>query len=479
MSLPAFKTVAVIGAGISGVVTAAHLKAAGLDVVVFERSAKAGGVWVYDEQKPLEPSYPSEKASVATNPPPCLPANNDPQDFRRKVRAPPGPCYLGLQNNVGTRLLQTTLNPFPPGTPDFVSHTVLREYVETTVRRTGVDEVTRYQTSVESVEKVGDTWTVSIVKEDPNAADEEIRETSPTHSDQHFDSVVVASGHYHAARVPNIPGLSEWKSRWPTRIQHSKGYRNPEHFTGKTVFLLGAGTSSTDIAKELGPVAKTIYQSSRGGAFDFPASFLPPNAKRVSGVASFDMAACAIPNAINLTSGQKVCSVDEVILCTGYLVSLPFLRQYHEDDTPATEANDRVLVTDGTQYHNLHKDIFYIPDPSLMFVGVPFFTATFSLFEFQAMTVAAFLSNKAELPSRDDMRAEYLAKVERRGSGKKFHSLRGEEEGYVSELLEWINKDAKVQGRKAIPGHTEAWKVAKAEQMERIQALFARETAIR
>ena len=39
------QNVAVIGAGISGVVSSIHLKAAGLDVTVFERSTSAGGVW--------------------------------------------------------------------------------------------------------------------------------------------------------------------------------------------------------------------------------------------------------------------------------------------------------------------------------------------------------------------------------------------------------------------------------------------------
>lgn len=44
------KSVAVIGAGISGVVTAAHLKNEGIDVTIFERSSAAGGVWyVYHE----------------------------------------------------------------------------------------------------------------------------------------------------------------------------------------------------------------------------------------------------------------------------------------------------------------------------------------------------------------------------------------------------------------------------------------------
>lgn len=38
-------SVAVIGAGISGVVSAAHLLAVGLNVTVFERNKAAGGVW--------------------------------------------------------------------------------------------------------------------------------------------------------------------------------------------------------------------------------------------------------------------------------------------------------------------------------------------------------------------------------------------------------------------------------------------------
>lgn len=37
--------VGIVGAGISGVVVGAHLKAAGIDITVFERSSEAGGVW--------------------------------------------------------------------------------------------------------------------------------------------------------------------------------------------------------------------------------------------------------------------------------------------------------------------------------------------------------------------------------------------------------------------------------------------------
>jgi cation diffusion facilitator CzcD-associated flavoprotein CzcO len=39
------KRVAVIGAGVSGAVSAKHLKESGIEVVVFERSKQAGGNW--------------------------------------------------------------------------------------------------------------------------------------------------------------------------------------------------------------------------------------------------------------------------------------------------------------------------------------------------------------------------------------------------------------------------------------------------
>ena len=58
-----------------------------------------------------------------------------------------------------------------------------------------------------------------------------------------FDAVVVASGHYHAPRIPDIPGLAESKAKWPSRIQHSKAYRRPSGFEDKVgLFQLLAGT---------------------------------------------------------------------------------------------------------------------------------------------------------------------------------------------------------------------------------------------
>ncbi|RYN47645.1 hypothetical protein AA0114_g7622 [Alternaria tenuissima] len=474
MSFPSNR-VAVIGAGISGVVAAAHLKKEGIEVVVFERSSAAGGIWRYDERKPLEPSYSSAKRSRADS----VHASEDLEEVESLLHAPPGPCYVGLKNNVSTRLLETTLNQFPPGTEDYVTHDVLCDYIQATTLSTGVHELTQYDTDVRSVIKNGRLWTVETATLQTDAQGVLRRHESS----QNFDAVVVASGHYHAPRIPDTPGLADWKRQFPDRVQHSKLYRKPENAHNKNYLLVGGSVSATDIARELSPYANKIIQSQRNGKFDLPPSMLPDNAYRVDEIVSYDeprvntLASLKdtqpIPATVTLKSGAKICDIHHVILCTGYHLTLPFLSQLTSDETPVDQADETLLVTDGTQFHNLHKDIFFINDPTLAFVGVPFFTATFTLFEFQAMVVAKVLSGQAKLPSKDAMRLEYNVRVETKGYGKAFHSLRDQEASYVKELIAWVNSDLEKAGKERLRGHSDKWHSAKAEQMERMKAFFA------
>lgn len=246
----------------------------------------------------------------------------------------------------------------------------------------------------------------------------------------------------------------------------------------QNVLLIGGGVSSMDIAREISPVSQTIYQSTRGGIFDIPAVALPDNASRIAEVAYFqinelpDYSNEHLPMSVHLKSGQILQNIDEIVLCTGYQMALPFLPQYNSNSVPVNEADDSTLVTDGTQIHNLHRDIFYIPDPTLVFVGIPFYTATFTLFEFQAIVVAEVFSGNAQLPPAKEMRKEYLEKTRIKGYRRNFHSLKNEEDLYVTQLLDWVNGDRAQQSLLPIEGHTGSWMEAKAEQVERLKQLF-------
>jgi hypothetical protein len=214
-----------------------------------------------------------------------------------------------------------------------------------------------------------------------------------------------------------------------------------------------------DVGREASRFAKKIHQSSRGGPFDVPLAMFSPETERIAGIASFNIPPVGqdTPGSVTLVDGTVLNDIDRVVICTGYLFTLPFLLDLHDDSITREQANDTVLVTDGTQMHNLHKDIFYIPDPTLAFVGIPFYTATFSFFEFQAIAVAAVFSSRAWVPSEEEMRIEYAERVKRKGSGRALHNLKGVSVEYVDELVEWLNAHAEVTGAEKVEGYSKEW----------------------
>lgn len=240
--------------------------------------------------------------------------------------------------------------------------------------------------------------------------------------------------------------------------------------------MIGGAVSSLDIAKEISPVANRVYQSTRNGSFDLPATALPKGASRVAEVTEFKHHPSDslehLPLAAQLKSGEILEGIDRIILATGYQMTLPFFPQFNNNSIDVTEADESVLITDGTQIHNLHRDIFYIPDSTLAFVGIPFYTATFSLFDFQAIAVAAHFSGVAQLPPQESLRAEYQDRVKTKGYRREFHSLKGEEEGYVDRLLEWVNSERERHGLPSLEGHSESWREAKEALIKRMTALL-------
>lgn len=244
--------------------------------------------------------------------------------------------------------------------------------------------------------------------------------------------------------------------------------------------MIGSGVSSTDIARELGPIAHQIYQVSRGGVLDLPEALLPANSERVTEIACFTLPETIsiltekspLPGIVKLKDGRILQGIHSVILATGYHMSYPFLPELHADNVRSEAADDVTLVTDGQQTHNLHEDIFYIPDPTLAFIGVPYHVATFSLFEFQAIALAAVYSGRTLLPSQDDMRTIYRTRLGTRGTGRFFHSLKnpGAEVAYVNALVELVNKG--LSRAEKMRGHSDKWLEGYKKRQEKITQLL-------
>ncbi|KAH8163563.1 hypothetical protein CIB48_g4691 [Xylaria polymorpha] len=463
------KSVAVIGAGISGVASAAHLINEGLEVAVFERTGTIGGVWCYDERVDKEPPFPN-----------TIPPAQDWTDVETEglkaaealiLHGPPGPCYAGLKNNVPTSLMKSSLLPWPEGTEEFIDQGRIVRYLQDIARLHHVTEHVQFHTRVESVTKpAGDAqWTVktSTLRVEDNTF-------SVLKRSESFDTVVIASGHYHIPFVPDIPGLAAWKTRFPDRVMHSKSYRTPEPFRGKTILLVGAGASSLDIAREVDAIGGKVYQSRRESKYDLTASRLPEAVKRVAMAAEFivdeidvSQPVCngantgAITGKIVLEDETTLENIDYVVIATGYITSYPFLGDLEQPSVAWEDADETVVITaDGYTTHNLHKDIFYIPDPTLVFIGVSQLVSTFSLFDFQARVMAKVLGGHVRLPTESAMKAEQKERKARFQPGDRFHALLLGEQAYIGEVLSWVNADLTKVGLAPMEGMDAKWLTA-------------------
>jgi cation diffusion facilitator CzcD-associated flavoprotein CzcO len=379
----------------------------------------------------------------------------------------------------------SALAPWPEGTERFVGQKNVEEYIQKLAKDHGSDAVTLFHTRVDEVRKTtdGSKWAVRAVTLEKREEDARLVETH-----FQFDLLVIASGHYNMPKIPDVEGLADWKASYPARVTHSKQYRSPEKYRGQNVLVIGAGVSALDICRELSGVANKTWQSVRGGKFDLPASLLPENTIPVPEVTKFDTHSTAVPKEsqpedkgpavpgiIELKDGLVLDDVDHVILATGYMTSYPFLAHLHSDNTRTAEAGEETLVTlDGEMTHNLHRDIIYIPDPTLAFVGVPYYVASFSLFDFQAQAVARVFAGKARLPAKTEMRREYGERVEQTGLGRGFHSLhgRGLEMAYVQGLVDWMNSSLAGTGEPLMLGHSEGWKQGYDELKAKTMASF-------
>ena len=71
---------------------------------------------------------------------------------------------------------------------------------------------------------------------------------------EHFDAVMVCTGHHAEKKMPQFEGEKEFKGQ----IIHSHDYRDHRGYEDKRVVVVGIGNSGGDVAVELGKVSKQV-----------------------------------------------------------------------------------------------------------------------------------------------------------------------------------------------------------------------------
>ncbi|KAF2664442.1 FAD/NAD(P)-binding domain-containing protein [Microthyrium microscopicum] len=372
------KSVAVIGAGAAGAVTAAALAAEGaFDVIrVFERRGEPGGTWIYD----------SDPEAIKTLQPGKLPPEIDPPlAFPSHL---PHISKPSSQTNVPDIDMSFSDQPFPYGT--FVPHWIPRQYIgdyfathrvdKCLVLNTTVEDVTRAYTKVDTSREV---WRLTLRRFDAS------RQVDVWWKEE-FDALIIANGHYSVPFIPQVPGLEPYMVKFPNRVSHSRSYRSPELYTNKRVLVIGNSASGKDITTELvhsGIVKLPVYQSRRSRS-RWDGNEPPEGVAWKPVIVEYDK----IAGDIIFQDDPRLRSteIDAVIYCTGYKPSFPFWNS----KVNGGQLFDYSTGTLINSYQHTFSRKF--PD-SLGIFGFPR-VLTFRSFEYQAVALARLFAGRNATP---------------------------------------------------------------------------------
>lgn len=372
MMTTTIRNVAVIGAGPSGLVACKVLSTFGFNVTCYERESMRGGLWNY-YAKPIHSDVP----------------NRDPhQDALEWTSA----MYDDLETNVDKNTMAYGTAKMDPAVPLFMDRMEVLGYIRQYGKE--VDDFIKYSHRVVDVCK-NVKWTVKSIHCDTEIKDE-------------YDAVVFATGNYNVPNIPDRKGLKEWDQKFPGSIIHSKEYRKAEYYRDKNVVVVGGSISAYDIVKQVSKTANSVYQSIRSRKVI--ELLRTKSAIILADVVKFNVDDKSIID----VDGNKIENVDMVIFATGYLRSYPALKQINNSDYP--------IVTDGFRLHNLYQHIFYINDPSLVFLATMNSIVPFPTAEAQIIWIALIWQGQLNLPTIEQQREWVQKRVEERGEGAKFHT---------------------------------------------------------
>ena len=467
------RTIAIVGAGPSGVVAAKYLRAekAFDKIVLFEQRSRPGGIWIYTGEQRDEnlfdipqtnpnkdvqkPEWQSKEA-VANG-------SIDTNGINGASRIPSflSPMYEKLETNIPRGLMGFQDLDWPSDSQLFPTHQTVLKYIDD--YSADVQNLVRYCTQVTSINpvdpnKTSSSWTVTTRNLITNEDTSEV-----------YDAVIVANGHFIVPYIPPMDGIKEWAAQHPGRISHSKYYRKPEDFNTKKVIVVGNSASGADVSAQIAEFCqKPLLWSTRSQSM-FSATH---------GTAGEDQKRREVPpikkfipasRGVIFEDGTEEHDIDAIVFATGYFYSLPFLQDVKPE-----------LITTGERVNNTYQHLFYAPRPTLSFLALNQRVIPFPIAEAQSAVLARVYSGRLSLPPLSDMRKWERVIEEEMGAGRNFHLLPfPKDANYINAMSRWAlsaeNKEGlENKGKGKIPPIWGEWQYWCRENFPKIRQAFGK-----
>lgn len=191
--------IAIVGAGIAGLVCAKVLTEDGFAVEVFDRAPDIGGVW---------------------------------SETRR---------YPGLRAQSTKNTYHFSDHPMPADYPRVLDGARMQEYLSSYVRAFGLTDRLRLRTEVVAADPVEGGWLL------------EIRDADGVHRTS-CDHLIIANGVFSEPEIPDFAGATAF-ARAGGQLGHSTQFLDVEAVRDRAAVVVGYGAAAADLATEISKVA--------------------------------------------------------------------------------------------------------------------------------------------------------------------------------------------------------------------------------
>lgn len=226
--------VAVIGAGVSGLLAARHLLRCGLRPSIFEQSQAVGGAW-----------------------------NSRSASFK---------MWEGLTLNLSKYTCCFSDFPWQDYEEDFASQRDMQEYLERYASTFVEKEYFKFGCTVTKVQKSHAFSNTTKEEVCSQYKVEWVEEGKSNSQYKEFDAVVIASGFFSAPVVPDY--LKLLAGDYGNKISHSSLYTSSEKYANQTVAIIGGSFSAHEIAANVQRHAKKVINVFPRTPYIFP-RYLP------------------------------------------------------------------------------------------------------------------------------------------------------------------------------------------------------------
>ncbi|CAG9859117.1 unnamed protein product [Phyllotreta striolata] len=371
--------IAIIGAGAAGLAALRHSLQEQHSCEVFEQTGSIGGTWNYTDE-------------IGTD------------HFGLPVHSS---MYQGLRTNLPKELMQFEDFPFRSPERSYVGQSDVLRYIKDYAEQFRLMSYIKFFTTVVRVSPLEHgRWSLDV--KDLKLGSIETKT---------FDAVFVCVGNYKTPFLPAFKGVETFRGA----TIHSHSFRKTAPFADKRVLIVGSGPSGLDIARLINTVAKKVILSHRSPWN--PLNVLPEEILKKPEIREFK------EHSVVFNDGTEE-DIDNVVFCTGYLYSFPFL-----SDECKIQVEDKWV-----KY--LYKQIININHPTMAFIGIPYQIFPFVIFGIQVRFFLAYLSGKFTASKNDMMGDLTIYMNQRRDRGipdSKAHMLSLDQGDYMDDLAATAN----------------------------------------